>query len=158
MVVRIGMGVLAAVNAWWGAWARFAPRDFFESFPGFGHRWTAAYPPYNQHLVTDLGATFLTLAFLLAVGALVDNRTARWVVLAGVTVFNALHLSFHASHPGGMGGFDAAASLTTLALGVLAPAFLLAWDRRWRRRGADRESRRDADGGSHHDADRGSRQ
>ena len=138
MVVRVGMGVLAAINAWWGGWARFAPRDFFDTFPGFGHHWTAAYPPYNEHLVTDLGATFLTLAFLLAVGALVDNRTTRWVVLAGVAVFNALHLSFHATHSGSLGHFDITASLTTLALGVLAPVALLAWDRR---AGSDRESR-----------------
>ncbi len=124
------MAVLAAINAWWGGWARFAPRNFFDTFPGFGHHWTAAYPPYNEHLVTDLGATFLTLAFLLAVGAVVDNGTARWVVLAGVGVFNLLHLTFHASHPGTMGGFDIAASLTTLALGVLAPAGMLIWDRR----------------------------
>jgi hypothetical protein len=140
MVVRAGMGVLAAVNAWWGAWARFAPRNFFDTFPGFGHHWTAAYPPYNEHLVTDLGATFLTLAFLLVLGALVDSRTARWVVLASVAVFNALHLSFHASHPGGMGGFDTAASLTTLVLGVLAPVFLLAWERPWNRRPGSADS------------------
>ena len=123
------MVALAAINGFWGAWARFAPRHFFDTFPGFGHRWTAAYPPYNEHLVTDLGATFLTLAFLLAAGAVVDNRTARSVVLASVVVFNALHLSFHSTHPGTMGGFDSAASLTTLALGVLAPALLLAADR-----------------------------
>jgi hypothetical protein len=143
MVVRLAMGVLAAINAWWGGWATFAPRHFFDTFPGFGHRWTAAYPPYNEHLVTDLGATFVTLAFLLAVGAFVDNRSVRSVVLAGVVVFNALHLSFHARHPGAMGGFDNAASLTTLTLGVLAPAVLLASDRPWRRGGrpGERESR-----------------
>jgi hypothetical protein len=123
------MLALAAVNAWWGAWARFAPRHFFDTFPGFGHQWTAAYPPYNQHLVTDLGATFLALAFLLAAGALVHSRTARWVVLAGVTVFNALHLSFHATHRGSLHTFDTAASLATLVLGVLVPVGLLAWDR-----------------------------
>jgi hypothetical protein len=138
MVVRVGMGVLAAINAWWGVWARLAPRDFFETFPGFGHHWTAAYPPYNEHLVTDLGSTFLTLAFLLVAGALVRSRTARWVVLAGVAVFNGLHLSFHATHPGAMGGLDTAASLTTLVLGVLTPVVLVVWDRFT---GADRQSR-----------------
>src|SRR5262245_54310337 len=103
-LVRVGMGLLAAINAWWGGWARFAPLDFFDSFPGFGHHWTAAYPPYNEHLVTDLGSTFLTLAFLLAVGALVDSRTVRRVVLGGVLVFNGLHLQFHALHRGLMSG------------------------------------------------------
>jgi hypothetical protein len=129
LLVRPGMAVLAAINAWWGAWARFAPRHFFDTFPGFGHHWTAAYPPYNEHLVTDLGSTFLALAFLLGVGAAVRNRTVRWVVLAGVGLFNLLHLSYHAVHLGGLSGVDVAASLTTLALGVVAPAVLVVLNR-----------------------------
>jgi hypothetical protein len=28
-----------------------APAHFFATFPGFGLHWTAAYPPYNQHLI-----------------------------------------------------------------------------------------------------------
>jgi hypothetical protein len=123
------MALLALVHGWWGVWARFAPRHFFDTFPGFGHHWTAAYPPYNEHLVTDLGSTFLTLAFLLAVGAALDNRTVRWVVLAGTIVFSALHLGFHAFHAGSMSGSDLALSLTTLVLGVLLPATLLLLDR-----------------------------
>ena len=134
MLVRLGMGLLAAINAWWGAWARFAPRSFFDTFPGFGHHWTAAYPPYNEHLVTDLGSTFLTLAFLLAVGAVINQFTLRWVVLAGVGVFNTLHLAFHAGHPGELGQVDQAAGLTTLALGVLAPLLLIGLDVLLRRR------------------------
>jgi hypothetical protein len=128
-LVRLGMAVLAAINAWWGAWARFAPRHFFDTFPGFGHHWTAAYPPYNEHLVTDLGATFLTLAFLLGIGAALRDRTVRWVVLGGVGVFNLLHLSYHAVHLGAMSGIDVGASLTTLALGVVAPAGLMLLNR-----------------------------
>ena len=123
------MALLALVHGWWGVWARLAPRHFFDTFPGFGHHWTAAYPPYNEHLVTDLGSTFLTLAFLLAVGAALDNRTVRWVVLAGTIVFSALHLSFHAFHAGSMAGADLALSLTTLAVGVVFPAVLLVLDR-----------------------------
>ena len=130
VVVRLGIGVLAMLNLCWGAWARLAPRHFFDTFPGFGRRWTAAYPPYNEHLVSDLGATFLTLAFLLAVAAVMsDHRVAR-VVLAGVLVFNALHLSFHAGHQGAMGPLDFGASLTALTAGVLVPALLLVLDLR----------------------------
>ena len=71
---RLGMARFAALNLWWGVWARLWPRHFFDTFPGFGQRWTAAYPPYNEHLVVDLGSTFLTLGFLLAAGAAVDDR------------------------------------------------------------------------------------
>jgi hypothetical protein len=135
-VVRAGMAALGLVHAWWGLWAYLWPSQFYGAFPGLGRRWTAAYPPYNEHLVTDLGATFLTLAFLLLAGAGVRNRGVRTVVLAGVGLFGALHLSFHLGHPGTMSGIDLSASLFFLALGVLAPAVLLVVDRRWSR--ADR--------------------
>jgi hypothetical protein len=128
VVVRVGMAGLAVVNLWWGVWARFAPRHFFDTFPGFGHHWTAAYPPYNEHLVTDLGSTFLTLGFLLGAGAVLNDRRVRRLVLAGVTVFNGLHFGFHAGHSGELAGFDLGASLTTLALGIVGPLALIALD------------------------------
>jgi hypothetical protein len=127
-LVRLGLLVLAAVNGGWGVWARFWPRGFFDTFPGFGHRWTAAYPPYNEHLITDLGATFLTLAFMLVAALLSQSRPVRRVVLAGVLLFDALHLSFHLTHHDGMAPVDVWASLGSLAAGVLAPAVLLALD------------------------------
>ena len=51
MLTRIVLAGLAATHLWWGSWAYAAPEDFFTRFPGFGHRWTAAYPPFNEHLV-----------------------------------------------------------------------------------------------------------
>ena len=57
-LVRGGLVLLGALHLSWGVPATLAPRWFFDSFPGLGHAWTAAYPPYNGHLVTDLGATF----------------------------------------------------------------------------------------------------
>jgi hypothetical protein len=128
-VVRWGLVAVAAVNGWWGAWARFWPRSFFDRFPGFGHHWTAAYPPYNEHLITDLGATFLTLAVLLAIAAAVADRRVRTVVLVGVLVFNALHLSYHLNHHEGMPGVDVVASLGALGVGAIAPVVLLILDR-----------------------------
>ena len=128
-LVRVGMAALGAVHAWWGVWARLFPAHFFDTFPGFGRRWTAAYPPYNEHLVTDLGATFLTLAFLLIAGAVMKSRSVRTVALVAVAIFSALHLSFHAAHQGGMAGADYGLSIVTLGLGVLAPAILLVLDR-----------------------------
>ena len=136
MIVRAGIAVLAALNAWWGLWARFDPRGFFDSFPGFGHHWTAGYQPYNEHLVTDLGSTFLTLAVLLAAAAIMDDGRVRAVVLGGTLVFNGLHLAFHVSDRGTLGDLDAWLSVATLAVGVLGPAALLGldvWSRRDRR-------------------------
>src|SRR3954453_23394302 len=116
-LVRVGLLLLAALNLWWGAWARLAPRGFFDTFPGFGHHWTAAYPPYNEHLVSDLGAIFLTLAVLLGIAAVLDERKVTLTVLAGVTVFNGLHVVFHLGHHGMLTGVDLVASLVVLGAG-----------------------------------------
>jgi hypothetical protein len=137
------------VHLWWGIWARFWPRDFFDEFPGFGHRWTAAYPPFNEHLVTDLGSTFITLAFLLAVGAAIDDRRLRLVVVSAVLLFSVSHLAFHLGHRGSMAAFDLGASLATLAAGAAAPVALLAIDILGQHRGgAGLPARQGADGGT----------
>src|ERR671915_206779 len=69
---------------------RLTPRWFFEHFPGAGHRWTAAYPPYNEHLMSDVGAAFLALGVLLLMAAWMADRRVTTVVLTGLLVFSAL--------------------------------------------------------------------
>jgi acetyl esterase len=123
---RPGLAILAAVNLWWGTWALAAPANFFRMFPGFGHHWTAGYPPYNQHLVADLGATFITLGVLLVIATYKDQRQTTRVVLAGVFTFNAIHLAFHALHRGELAAFDYQSSIGTLVLGVLGPLAVFA--------------------------------
>jgi hypothetical protein len=122
---RAGLALLGALYLAGALPALLAPRRFFETFPGLGHRWTAAYPPYNQHLVTDLGAAFATLATLLLLAAWLGDRRVALVVLAGVLVYSSLHLAFHATHHGTLSGVDLAASLIALVLGVLIPVVLL---------------------------------
>lgn len=129
-VVQAGSALLGVLNLLWGAAAIFTPRRFFEGFPGFGFQWTAAYPPYNEHLVTDLGAVFATLGVLLIAAAWLGDRRVTAVVLVGVLVFNGLHLAFHATDHGGLSGVDLVASLTSLVLGVLGPLGLLMLNRR----------------------------
>jgi hypothetical protein len=123
---RVGLAGLGAVELAWGGWAYAAPARFFAAFPGFGHRWTAAYPPFNEHLIADLGATFLTLGALLVLAAMLDDARFTTAALAGSMLFNTLHLAFHATHRGTMTGADYPVSLLALLFGVLAPAALLA--------------------------------
>jgi hypothetical protein len=125
-VRRAGLAAFGVVELSWGGWAYVAPAEFFIDFPGFGHRWTAGYPPYNEHLIADLGATFLTIGALLVVAAVLDDTRVTAVVLAGAILFNLLHLAFHATHRGTMTGADYPLSLLALLFGVLVPAGLLA--------------------------------
>ncbi|GAA4677247.1 hypothetical protein [Phytohabitans rumicis] len=130
--MRLGLGLLGALHLSWGVPATLAPRWFFDTFPGFGRAWTAAYPPYNEHLVIDLGATFTALGVLLLMAAWLADRKVTAVVLCGVLVFSSLHLIFHARHHGALAGADLVASLVALALGVAVPVGLLVLDRRRR--------------------------
>jgi hypothetical protein len=129
-VARIGSAVLGAVYAWWGVWALLFPHHFFETFPGLGRRWTAAYPPYNEHLVNDVGAIFLTMAYLGIAGAIVRNSGVRAVAFVAIALFGGLHLAFHVGHHGELAGGDLIASLLALAGGVVVPLLLLLIERR----------------------------
>jgi hypothetical protein len=125
VLVRAGLILLGLLHLSWGVPAVLAPRWFFDTFPGFGLAWTAAYPPYNAHLMTDVGAAFTTIGVLLLVAAWLDDRRVTVVVLVGVLIFSTLHLVFHLRDHGLLHGFDLGASLTSLAAGVLAPVALL---------------------------------
>lgn len=131
-LLRAGLILLGVLHLSWGIPAVLAPRWFFDHFPGFGQAWTAAYPPYNAHLMTDVGAAFLTLGALLVAAAWLADRRVTRVVLAGVLLFSTVHLAFHLGHHGALAGAGLAASLVSLALGVLAPSALLMLSR-WRR-------------------------
>jgi hypothetical protein len=127
---RVGFVLLGALNAAWGLWAIAAPAHFFDTFPGYGRRWTGAYPPYNEHLVMDLGATFLLIGVLLTGVAIVDLPVATWLVVAGVTLFNGLHLVFHLGHRGSLTGGNYGLSIAALVAGVVVPPALALTHRR----------------------------
>jgi membrane glycosyltransferase len=132
-VLRGGLALLGVLHLSWGIAATTAPKWFFETFPGFGERWTAAYPPYNEHLLVDVGAAFTALGVLLLTAAVLADRRVTTVVLLGVIVFSGLHLAFHARDHGGLSGMSLSLSLTSLVAGVLAPLALLVLARRPRR-------------------------
>jgi hypothetical protein len=119
------VAILGVLHLSWGVAAVAAPRWFFDNFPGLGRHWTAAYPPYNEHLMTDVGAAFLTLGVMLLIAAWLRDRRVTNVVLIGLLVFSAAHLAFHAGHRGNLAGADLAASLTSLVVGVVVPAAVL---------------------------------
>ena len=127
--MRWTLVVLGVFHLLTGVPAVVAPRWFFDGFPGVGQPWTAAYPPYNEHLMTDVGATFTTLGVMLLLAARLMLRRVTDVVLIGVLTFSSLHLLYHASHHGALSGVDLGLSLSSLVLGVLAPLALLVLNR-----------------------------
>nr|BFE64374.1 hypothetical protein GCM10020063_089000 [Dactylosporangium thailandense] len=128
-VRRLGFTALGLLNLAWGAWAVAAPRHFFGTFPGFGLHWTASYPPFNQHLTVDLGATMLTLATLFFGAAIADQPAVSWLAGIATAVFGILHFGYHALHAGHMGTADRVLSLLSLIGGAVVPPALAATHR-----------------------------
>lgn len=119
--VRAGTLALALASILPGVWALFSPLSFFNDFPGGGLGWVAGFPPYNEHLVRDLGSFYVGFAALLALAAGTADRTAIRVALAGFIVFTIPHLVFHAQHPVGEGIGQRFGSVIALgAAGLLA--------------------------------------
>ncbi|MFK4071359.1 hypothetical protein [Streptomyces sp. NPDC029674] len=123
---RLILALLAATGAFVGGWAYFAPRSWYDTFPGFGRHWLPVLGPFNEHLVKDVGAMYLALAALSAVAAWrAENVLA--VQLAGLAwlVFSIPHLIYHLQHLNMYGGVDKALNVASLSLFVLAGAALL---------------------------------
>ncbi|MEV4757315.1 hypothetical protein AB0J86_19670 [Micromonospora sp. NPDC049559] len=127
--LRAGLVFLAGMWGLVGAIQLLLPRVFFDDFPAPGHPWVAMLPPYNEHLMRDVGALVLANALVLAVAAVSMERNLARTALAANLVWSVPHLAFHASHVGHYPPVDAVAQTASLALGVALPAVLLvaAW-------------------------------
>ena len=126
---RVILTLLAASAAQLGLWATFAPRSFFEDFPGGGRRWVATDGPYNEHLVRDFGALNLALAFLLIVALVhLTPVLVRTAAIASL-LFAMPHFVHHARN---LDTFtttaDKATNLVLLGLAIGGPVVLLLMD------------------------------
>ena len=128
-LLRVGLVILAAMQVLVGAWALAAPRAFYDGFPLPRHAWVALLPPYNEHLVRDVGALNLALTVLLGAGAWTLDRTMIRVALLALIVFAVPHAIFHAGHLTGFPAADAVAQTvgTVLQLVLTVSLFALAW-------------------------------
>ena len=127
--LRAGLAALAVIQGAIGAVQLWAPRPYYDDFPWPAPPWVSAYPPYNEHLVRDVGALTSALALLLALAAVRPQRELVLGALGANLVAALPHLGLHLADHGHLTGASLVAELTALALGVIAPAALLvvAW-------------------------------
>lgn len=127
LLIRTGLMVLTASQAVVGGWALLGPRSFFDGFPATGHAWVALLPPYNEHLVRDVGGLSLALAVLLGTAAVIVDRTLVRVALAAFAVYLLPHTVFHGLHLHGFSAVDAAAQMAgfSVQLGIALGLLLL---------------------------------
>lgn len=77
-----GVGFIAL-----GLWAMVDPRSFFEAL--------AAFEPYNQHFLQDIGAFQVGLGVVLLLAGVPTRADGLTVALVGVGVGAALHVVSH---------------------------------------------------------------
>jgi hypothetical protein len=124
-IARLVLAYLGAAAALIGLTAAFAPRAFYDDFPFVAH-WVDLLPPYNEHLVTDVGGLYLGFAVLFAWAGWTLERTLVRAVCVAWLLTAGLHLIFHAGHLDGFGTADAVAEIASLAL-LLVPPPLALW-------------------------------
>jgi hypothetical protein len=118
---RVALGILFVSALLIGLTAAVMPRTFYDDFP-FLASWVELLPPYNEHLVTDVGGLYLGFAVLLAWAAWTLERTLVQAVCVAWLLTATLHLLFHAGHLEEFGTADAVAEIASLALLLLPPA------------------------------------
>jgi hypothetical protein len=119
---RIALAVLTIGSAPLAFWATFAPRQFYDDFPGGGRHWVAADGPYNEHLVRDVGALSLALV-IVAVFAFVTLSVPLVRATAAAFLANGvLHVGYHLRH---LGLYDTADQVASIGGLILVPVVAL---------------------------------
>lgn len=122
---RGALAILALSAASIGLTATLAPQAFYDDFPFLRH-WVDLLPPYNEHLITDVGGLYLGFTVLFAWAAWTLQPTLVRAVCSAWLLTATLHLLFHATHLEGFETGDAIAEIASLAL-LLAPPPVAIW-------------------------------
>jgi hypothetical protein len=128
--LRAGLLILGVPQLLIGAWALVSPHGWFDSFPGAGHHWLPAYGPYNAHLATDVGATFVAIGLILILAALWLERRVVQVAVIGYLAYAIPHTIYHLANDHDIGDGDQVVNGVTLVLSVLLALTLLWLTRR----------------------------
>ena len=110
---------LLMANATPGLWALFRPRAFYDTFPGFGRTWISVDGPYNEHLIRDVGAFFLTTSVLCFLTLFFPRFVTVRATAICLLVFNVPHLLYHVNHLHMLPFIDQIGNVVILSIGVL---------------------------------------
>ena len=117
--LRTGLWFLAVTEVGTGIVQLFLPRWFYDT------RWLSLLPPFNEHLMRDVGALNLGIAVVLCAAAVTGERRLSRVALLAYLAFAVPHFVFHATHLHHYGLADAVGQTSALAVAVVIPAGLL---------------------------------
>ncbi|WP_121257059.1 hypothetical protein [Nocardioides ferulae] len=118
-IQQAASGALTASAFYVGGWGTFAPRSFYDDFPGLNRAWVGGDGPFNEHLVRDIGSLYLALGVAGVLALRWRQRAATTMLGAAWVVFSVPHLAYHVGHVGHLPEADAVAVVVTLALTLL---------------------------------------
>jgi hypothetical protein len=124
-LLRVTLACLAFSAAVPGLQAAVAPHSFYSGFP-VGRGWVELLPPFNEHLIRDVGGFYLAFALLFAWAAVTLARALVVPLAAAWSVAALLHAVYHVLHLDGFGVGDAVAQTVGL-VAVLALPLLAIW-------------------------------
>lgn len=124
--VRSGLVFLALTQLVPFGWAMVAPRSFYDAFPLGAPGWVTLFPPYNEHLLRDVGGLGVALGVVLAGAAVTLRREQVRVAALAFLVFVVPHGVFHTLHLHGMATADAVAQTAAFAVQVLVAVAVIA--------------------------------
>ena len=110
-----------------GLWAVLAPRSFYDDFPAGTDGWVNVLGPFDEHLVTDVGALFVALGFLMCFAAVSLRRGTVLAAAIAWLLFAVPHFVWHVLNLEPYGTADAIGnSLSTgwIVVGGLLVLFL----------------------------------
>ncbi len=125
LVARVALGYLAALSVHIGVWALFAPRSFYDDYPGFGRVWASVDGPYNEHLIRDVGALNLAFAVVVIAAAITLSKPLVITTAIAALVWGVPHLLYHLTTTDQYGAGDLLLSLGGLVLFAMLPVVLL---------------------------------
>jgi hypothetical protein len=125
--LRAGLIALIAVDGAVGVWQYFFPGAFYRDFPT-----VHLDPPYNEHLVADVGGLNIALVSVLVFAAATLEYRLVMAALTGFTVYAASHFLFHVLHLEHFSLGEAVAVAAALGFEAVLALFLLvlAWTSR----------------------------
>ncbi|WP_409473938.1 hypothetical protein [Streptomyces sp. HC307] len=129
-LVRAALVLLSLGQGLPAGWALFAPRSFYDGFPLPGLGWVTRFPPYNEHLVRDLGALSLGLTTVLLLAAVSPERRLVRGAAFGCLAFTVPHLVFHVAHLGRFDTPDVVGQLISQVAPIAASGLVLLLSRR----------------------------
>ena len=125
--IQASLWFLAVNAAVVGIWTLFFPQAFYDSFPGMGRSWVSVDGPFNEHLVRDVGGSFLSLTAVALVAVSFKTRELALAAAICWLVSQVPHFTYHMYHLDMYPDvIDKIGNVVSLALFVLVPAYILA--------------------------------